>query len=98
MHSVHSLAIIGSSNLSAGAFDNRSKNWNQECDVIFWDENDSTAKILMKKLLEKEKGHSDKFFIANYDEESDFNTEPINVKLKNIELMIRKSSDLYPIS
>ena len=43
------LAIIGSSNLSAGAFSNTTTRWNQECDVIFWDETEECAQAVMKK-------------------------------------------------
>lgn len=87
------LAIIGSSNLSAGAFSDQNINWNQECDVIFWDETCSKANDIMKKYrdLAQEKGST--FFITNYDE--DENKLSLAKKLELLEEQIIESSEQY---
>ncbi|CUU52921.1 hypothetical protein [Actinobacillus pleuropneumoniae] len=87
------LAIIGSSNLSAGAFSSQNTNWNQECDVIFWDENCSKANGIMKKYLELIQEEQSTLFITNYDEEE--NKYPLSQKLSLLEKQIIESSEEY---
>lgn len=81
------LAIIGSSNLSAGAFSNTTTRWNQECDVIFWDETDECAQDVMKTVLEY-LGEEDRkmLFITNYNKEE--NNLSLEKKLMNLEQQI----------
>lgn len=81
------LAIIGSSNLSAGAFSNTTPRWNQECDVIFWDETDECAQGVMNTVLEY-LGEEDRkmLFVTNYNEED--NNSSLEKKLMNLEQQI----------
>lgn len=81
------LAIIGSSNLSAGAFSNTTPRWNQECDVIFWDETDECAQDVMNTVLEY-LGEEDRkmLFVTNYNEEE--NNSSLEKKLMNLEQQI----------
>ncbi|HHV6770345.1 TPA: phospholipase D-like domain-containing protein, partial [Haemophilus influenzae] len=48
------ISIIGSSNLSAGAFADRTSKdkWNQECDIVIWDDSDPSSKGIIQDILE----------------------------------------------
>lgn len=92
------LAIIGSSNLSAGAFSNTTPRWNQECDVIFWDETDECAQDVMNTVLEY-LGEEDRkmLFVTNYNEEE--NNSSLEKKLMNLEQQIinKELVDVYDV-
>lgn len=95
--SEYCLAIIGSSNLSAGAFNIPNKNWNQECDVIFYNARCPKATLIINKILENRDNSSDLFFITNYDEEHRLNKISISEKLQLLEESIRANSSKYSI-
>lgn len=86
------LAIVGSSNLSAGAFDDRQKGWNQECDVIFWNTNNTKANLLIKELLENMDEYAESFFVTKYDEKDSLNQLSASYKLNKLEEMVRDNS------
>lgn len=92
------LAIIGSSNLSAGAFSNTTSRWNQECDVIFWDETDESAQDVMNTVLEYLGEENRKtLFVADYNEEE--NESSLEKKLINLEQQIinKESVNIYDV-
>lgn len=63
------LAIIGSSNLSAGAFADRlqKQGWNHESDVIFWDDQSEIANKIMNEIFEREDvKNSNSILVADY--------------------------------
>ena len=69
------------------AFSNTTTRWNQECDVIFWDETDECAQDVMKTVLEY-LGEEDRkmLFITNYNKEE--NNLSLEKKLMNLEQQI----------
>ena len=97
-NNINSLAIIGSSNLSAGAFANRlqKNSWNHESDVIFWNTKSNTANTLMGILLDK---HSDQIkdstFVTNYDDSFFSNDISVNDKLTNLEIILKDNSNTF---
>ena len=83
------LAIIGSSNVSAGAFADRNQNefWNHESDVIFWNASRSS---ISNSIIEQvfDSYHSeieDSCFVMTYDESHYLNKVSILDKLNSIE-------------
>lgn len=89
------LAIIGSSNVSAGAFADRTskQRWNHECDVIFWNENNIPTNSIVSSILDS-LNDEDKnaIFVANYDEEHFINKINVKDKLSSLEHDILNSS------
>ena len=81
------MAIIGSSNVSAGAFDDRTQNqiWNHESDVFFWNEQSISNFIIESIFYNYHEELKDSCFIMKYDESHFLNKASILDKLKNIE-------------
>lgn len=97
------LAIIGSSNLSAGAFslNNQKNKWNHECDVIFWDSspNSLSSQVINKILIEDlPQDIYSSIFILDYDEDHFLNTKMgITDKLIHLENLIINNSKILTI-
>lgn len=91
------LAVIGSSNLSAGAFSDIGLSWNQECDVIFWDENYDISRRVMEYILDSKMFQENSLlFIADYNsKENNFSLEN---KLKLLEDQVLSSAEEYNIN
>lgn len=82
------LAIIGSSNVSAGAFADRCQNqiWNHESDVIFWN-TCSISNSIIEQIFDSYHGEiEDSCFVMTYDESHYLNkASSILDKLNSIE-------------
>jgi len=85
------IAAIGSSNLTRRAFDTL-KNFNYECDVLFWDEGNSNISARISALLGEVPDKSMSVVVAKVDEKHPVNRVPISEKLKQLELEIRSKS------
>lgn len=81
------LAIIGSSNVSAGAFDDRTQNqiWNHESDVIFWNKQSISNSIIEQVFNSYHSEIEDSCFVMTYDESPYLNKVSILDKLNSIE-------------
>ncbi len=77
------LAIIGSSNITKNAFDEK-KGWNRECDVIIWNSADAQANSLIREAISGEgvqpsqatapEGQAPEAFVSSYDSEDPLNS------------------------
>lgn len=81
------LAIIGSSNVSAGAFADRNQKeiWNHESDVIFWNEQSISDSIIEQVFESYHSEIEDSCFVMTYDESHYLNKISILDKLNSIE-------------
>lgn len=82
------LAIIGSSNVSAGAFADRNPKeiWNHESDVIFWNTRSISNSIIEKIFEDYHSKLRDSCFVMTYDESHYLNNKvSILDKLNSIE-------------
>ncbi len=82
------VAAIGSSNLTRRAFDTL-KNFNYECDVLFWDENHSVISSRVSALLGEASDESLSVVVAKVDRAHPVNRVPVSQKLKQLEREIR---------
>lgn len=84
-------ASIGSSNITRRAFDNL-KNFNYECDVIFWDETIPEINNIMNEIIGEEADLFPSVVIANYDKNHPANAKPLPDRLIDLEREIRTKS------
>lgn len=94
------ISIIGSSNLSAGAFADRSSKdkWNQECDIVIWDDSDTSSKAIIQNILENVPGQLKSFiYIANY--EQNYISSDISCldKINRLEALMKNNSVTYSV-
>lgn len=78
------VAAIGSSNLTRRAFDTL-KNFNYECDVLFWDENHRGISSRVSALLGEASDESLSVVVAKVDRAHPVNRVPVSDKLKQLE-------------
>ncbi|QTC00530.1 hypothetical protein JYG33_03415 [Alcaligenes sp. SORT26] len=78
------VAAIGSSNLTRRAFDTL-KNFNYECDVLFWDEKHHGISSRVSTLLGEEPDESLSVVVAKVDTTHPVNRVPVSEKLKQLE-------------
>lgn len=94
------ISIIGSSNLSAGAFADRTskERWNQECDVVIWDDSDSSSKKIIENMLENIPGELKSFiYISNYDQTYISSDISCLDKINELENLMENNADIYPV-
>ncbi|GCE90865.1 hypothetical protein MSKU15_2466 [Komagataeibacter diospyri] len=84
-------ASIGSSNITRRAFDTL-KDFNYECDIIFWDENIPEINNIMNEIIGEEADLFPSVIIANYDNQHPVNSRPLPDRLIELEHEIRKKS------
>lgn len=82
------VAAIGSSNLTRRAFDTL-KNFNYECDVLFWDETHAEINAAMSGVIGETRDESMSEVVAKVDETHPVNHIPIREKLRDLEHKIR---------
>ncbi|QPB43089.1 phospholipase D-like domain-containing protein [Rodentibacter haemolyticus] len=94
------ISIIGSSNLSAGAFADRDSKdrWNQECDVVIWNNSNSLSKNIMKTTFANI-SDSLKPFIYVSDYNQDYISSDINCldKINELESLMKNNADTYTV-
>lgn len=82
------LATIGSSNITRRAFDTL-KNFNYECDVVFWDETNSEIYSLVESIILSERNESQddmSVVVTKYNPEYLGNNQrTLEEKIKNLE-------------
>lgn len=100
--SIPELAIIGSSNLSAGAFADNNPRWNQESDVVFWNDKDVDAARIIRHVLDeinesaRDDNPSSFVYIADYTENHPGNRGiPMQEKLQLLEQEIIANASVY---
>ncbi|BAK86028.1 phospholipase D-like domain-containing protein [Komagataeibacter medellinensis] len=84
-------ASIGSSNITRRAFDNV-RNFNYECDVIFWDETVSEIDNIMNEIIGEEAYLFPSVIVANYDEKNPVNATPLPDRILELEREIRRKA------
>lgn len=82
------IAAIGSSNLTRRAFDTF-KNFNHECDVLFWSDTDKAIASLVAAVLGEVPDESMSVVVAKVDQLHPVNRVPVAEKLKQLEREIR---------
>ena len=82
------VAAIGSSNLTRRAFDTI-KNFNYECDVLFWDESHRSISSRVSALIGEAPDESLSIVVAKVDQTHPVNRVPVSEKLKQLEREIR---------
>ncbi|HHF1888015.1 TPA: NgoFVII family restriction endonuclease, partial [Haemophilus influenzae] len=90
----------GSSNLSAGAFADRTskERWNQECDVVIWDDSDSSSKKIIENMLENIPSELKSFiYISNYDQTYIASDISCLDKINELENLMKNNADIYPV-
>ena len=85
------IAAIGSSNLTRRAFDTF-KNFNYECDVLFWDENNLAVSKAVAQALGEAPDERMSVIVARVDETHPINRVSVSDKLKQLEKEIREKS------
>ncbi|WP_386695462.1 restriction endonuclease PLD domain-containing protein [Lonepinella sp. MS14435] len=93
------LAIIGSSNLSAGAFANRTskERWNQESDVIFWNNQCSISNKIIENVINKLPIELKPFiYISNYNSDHIRKDISCQKKLERLEQLMKNNSIRIP--
>ncbi|KRA33630.1 hypothetical protein ASD68_11775 [Rhodanobacter sp. Root627] len=83
------LAIVGSSNITKNAFDEK-KGWNRECDVLIWNSSDAQVDALVRAAISgggdqpglgaAQDGQAPEVFISSYDAE-----DPLNFRRGSIQ-------------
>lgn len=89
------IAAIGSSNMTRRAFDT-AKNFNYECDVLFWNEADQAVSSQISAILGETADESMSVVVANVDRSHPTNRVPITEKLKALEQEILRKSVAAP--
>lgn len=77
------VAIIGSSNITRRAF-GEEKDFNHECDVVFWDEKNATVNSTVENAI-GDPGDISDVIVANYDDNHRANRIPLIERLKSLE-------------
>ena len=85
------VAAIGSSNLTRRAFDTL-KNFNYECDALFWDGSNSEIASSMAAVLGESAEDTMSVVVAKVDEHHPVNRVPLSERLKDLEREIRNRS------
>jgi len=85
------LAVIGSSNITKNAFDEK-KGWNRECDVLIWNSLDAEVNTLMRAAISgageqteqpaARDGEVPEVFISSYDSEDPLNSRRGSIQSK----------------
>lgn len=85
------LAIVGSSNITKNAFDEK-KGWNRECDVLIWDSSDVQVNGLIRAVITGgadqpgqgagENAQAPDVFISSYDSEDPLNSRRGGIQLR----------------
>ncbi len=88
------MAAIGSSNMTRRAFDSF-KNFNYECDVIFWDETDPEINRIMTGALGEQPDDFLSTVVARVDENSPLNKVPVKNRLAALEKEIMAKAVVY---
>jgi hypothetical protein len=78
------VAAIGSSNLTRRAFDTL-KNFNYECDVLFWDENQLSLNTQIANVLGQIPDESMSVVVGSVDQSHPVNRTPVSRKLEHLE-------------
>ena len=94
------ISIIGSSNLSAGAFADRTSKdkWNQECDIVIWDDSDPSSKGIIQDILENVPEQLKSFiYIANYDQTYISSDISCLDKINRLEELMKNNSVTYSV-
>ncbi|WIH05331.1 hypothetical protein KHF85_02075 [Xanthomonas translucens pv. graminis] len=78
------IAAIGSSNLTRRAFDTK-KNFNYECDVLFWDGSNKLISSRISTILGESPDESMSIVVAKVDYSHPVNRVPVTEKLKELE-------------
>jgi phosphatidylserine/phosphatidylglycerophosphate/cardiolipin synthase-like enzyme len=78
------VVAIGSSNITRRAFDTY-KSFNYECDVLFWDENNSDINTAMLNILGEQPEEFPSVMVATYDETYPTNKVPLQNRLITLE-------------
>ncbi|HHF0494617.1 TPA: phospholipase D-like domain-containing protein [Haemophilus influenzae] len=94
------ISIIGSSNLSAGAFADRTSKdkWNQECDIVIWDDSDPSSKGIIQDILENVPEQLKSFiYIANYEQTYISSDISCLDKINRLEELMKNNSVTYSV-
>ncbi|BBF07465.1 phospholipase D-like domain-containing protein [Haemophilus influenzae] len=94
------ISIIGSSNLSAGAFADRTSKdkWNQECDILIWDDSDPSSKGIIQDILENVPEQLKSFiYIANYEQTYISSDISCLDKINRLEELMKNNSVTYSV-
>lgn len=89
------VAIIGSSNITSRAF-GINRPFNYECDVIFWDANNSQVNKMMESIFpENERSDFSDVIITNYDAKHHTSKKSLNDKILDLEQeILAKAKDM----
>lgn len=85
------IAAIGSSNLTRRAFDTK-KNFNYECDVLFWDGSNPLISSAISTILGEIPDETMSIVVAKVDDHHPVNRVPVSEKLKELEKEILKKA------